>query len=134
MLRGRSSGSVQITWVDLPALLAALHERAERLCRERPEIEEILLFGSFARGDFTPESDVDLLVIVERSDTPFLLRADPYRDVFADLPFDVFPVVYTRGEVDQMQRQGNGFLRSALEHTIPLYQRPTGLVWKKGGA
>jgi predicted nucleotidyltransferase len=118
MLRTRSSGSVQITWVDLPELLAAVRERAERLCREHPEIQEILLFGSLAHGGFTPDSDIDLLIILERSDTPFLERADPYRDIFSDLPFDVFPLVYTRDEVDRMQREGNPFLRSALEGAV----------------
>lgn len=122
MLRTQSSGSVQITWVDRPALLEALRKRTERLCRERPEIEEVLLFGSFARGNFTPESDVDLLIIVGQSDTPFLQRSDPYRDVFADLPFDVFPLVYTRAEVERMTKEGNEFLRSAFECTIPLHE------------
>ena len=121
MLRTRSSGSVQITWVDLPELLAAVRERAERLCREHPEIQEILLFGSLAHGGFTPDSDVDLLIILERSDTPFLKRADPFRDIFSDLPFDVFPLVYTRDEVNRMQAEGNPFLRSALEGAVSLF-------------
>jgi predicted nucleotidyltransferase len=101
-------------------VLAAVRERATRLCREHPEIQEILLFGSLARGGFTPESDIDLLIILERSATPFLQRADPFRDVFADLPFDAFPLVYTRDEVDRMQREGNLFLRSALEGAVSL--------------
>jgi predicted nucleotidyltransferase len=111
---------VQIESVDRPELLAAVRERAARLCRDHPEIEEILLFGSLARGGFTPASDIDLLVIVERSDTPFLKRADPFRDIFADLPFDVFPLVYTRDEVDRMQREGSSFLRSALDGAVSL--------------
>ncbi len=45
----------------LQALIARLVERM------RPEA--ILLFGSYARGDFTPDSDYDLLVIVP-DDTP----------------------------------------------------------------
>ena len=31
------------------------------------------LFGSFARGEETPESDVDILFIPDRSDKPFTL-------------------------------------------------------------
>ena len=124
MLLTRSSGSVQITSVDVPALHRALEERAERLSRERSEIVEILLFGSFARGNFTPESDVDLLVIVEETNVPFLLRADPYRDTFSDLPFDVWPLVYTQEERDRMLREENAFMRSALSETVTLYRRP----------
>lgn len=36
---------------------------------ERMQPEQILLFGSFARGDFTADSDYDLMVIVA-DDTP----------------------------------------------------------------
>jgi predicted nucleotidyltransferase len=123
MLLTRSSGSVQITSVDLPALLQALRERAERLAREHAEIAEIILFGSFARGNFTPESDVDLLVIVDETNVHFLKRADPYRDTFSDIPFDVWPLVYTREERDRMLREGNAFMRSALEEPVTLYCR-----------
>jgi hypothetical protein len=126
MLLKRSSGSVQITSVDRPALLRALRERAEQLGHEHPEIREVLLFGSFARGNWAPESDVDLLLTVDDTDVPFLLRADPYRDRFADLPFDVFPLVYTREEQDGMLRSGNAFLRSALQDAVSLYRRDPG--------
>jgi predicted nucleotidyltransferase len=120
MLRTRSYGSVEISSVDRPALLAALSEKARRLAAAHPEIEEVLLFGSFARGGYTPESDVDLMIVVGASEVPFLKRADAYRDLFSDLPFDVFPLVYTRAELTRMQAEGNLFVRSALEHAIRL--------------
>jgi len=45
-------------------------ERFATTLRERwgSEIIEIRLFGSKARGDAGPESDVDLLVVTERND------------------------------------------------------------------
>ncbi len=45
-------------------------ERFATALRERwgSEIIEIYLFGSKARGDAGPESDVDLLVVTERDD------------------------------------------------------------------
>ena len=45
-------------------------ERFSATLRERwgNEILEIHLFGSKARGDARPESDVDLLVVTERND------------------------------------------------------------------
>lgn len=120
-MRGtRSYGSVEISSVDRPALLAALSERAHRLAAAHPEIEEVLLFGSFARGDATPHSDIDLLIVVRSTDTHFLKRADPYRDAFADLPFDTWPLVYTRGELERMQAEGNSFIRAALTEAVRL--------------
>ncbi|MBI2298083.1 MAG: nucleotidyltransferase domain-containing protein [Armatimonadetes bacterium] len=38
-------------------------EAAARLLRERYPVEEVILYGSKARGDDTPESDIDLLVL-----------------------------------------------------------------------
>ena len=50
----------------------------------------IVLFGSRAWGDADPESDYDLLVLVEEADSPRLLEAEAYR-ALAGLPasFDV---------------------------------------------
>jgi len=124
MLRTRSYGSVEITSVDLPALRSALRERAARLAGEHPEIVEVLLYGSVARGDATPDSDVDLLVVVAACEAPFLERADPYREAFSDFPLDVWPVVYTREEMRQGMEAGNAFLASALADARRLHPLP----------
>lgn len=39
---------------------------AARILRERLPVERIILFGSKARGDDDPESDIDLLVLTAR--------------------------------------------------------------------
>lgn len=45
-----------------------LPDVVERIVRElKPE--KIVLFGSYARGEQTPDSDVDLLVVMETSAT-----------------------------------------------------------------
>lgn len=41
-------------------------EEASRLLRERFPVEEVILFGSKARGDDDDESDIDLLVLTSR--------------------------------------------------------------------
>ena len=123
MLRTRSFGTVEVTSVDREALLAELERSAERLGRESPEVEEVHLFGSFARGDYTPESDVDLLVVVIRSEAPFLERPDRYRDFFSAIPLDVNLTVYTREEVDRLRQDASGFLRRVEAEARPLLRR-----------
>lgn len=44
-------------------IVAELRDRLEELYGER--LERVILFGSQARGDATPESDVDVLVVLE---------------------------------------------------------------------
>jgi len=33
-----------------------------------PRVKNLLLFGSKARGDFNPDSDIDIFILVDRSD------------------------------------------------------------------
>lgn len=62
--------------------------------------EKILLFGSWARGDDDPESDVDL-VVVYRTEKRFLDRlAELY--VAWDLPVAVDILAYTPEEFAQL--------------------------------
>jgi hypothetical protein len=51
------------------ARIAVPRERIEEFCR-RHYIRRLALFGSVVRDDFTPESDVDVLVEFEPGKTP----------------------------------------------------------------
>lgn len=57
----RSFDQVELSAGDRVAIAAVA-----RLLRERYPVEEVILFGSKARGDDTPESDIDLLVLTSR--------------------------------------------------------------------
>ena len=41
-------------------------KHASKLLRERFPVEEVILYGSKARGDDDPESDIDLLLLTSR--------------------------------------------------------------------
>ena len=49
-------------WLDRERLLQALEEKAAELLATFPEVLAVVLFGSLARGEARPRSDVDLLV------------------------------------------------------------------------
>jgi predicted nucleotidyltransferase len=89
-----------------------------RLAEKHPEIEEVWLFGSLARGDAVPGSDADLLVVLSDSPYPFLERSVRYQPDFCGLGADV--LAYTRTELAQMQAGGNDFLRRAQTEGICL--------------
>ncbi|MEM3147241.1 MAG: nucleotidyltransferase domain-containing protein, partial [Archaeoglobaceae archaeon] len=82
----RFCDGVEILSVDAEALRSRLEEIAGRIRREHPKVRKIWLFGSFARGDFTPRSDVDIAILLSEDGGPFLTRADAFLDYFADLP------------------------------------------------
>ncbi len=70
----RSYGSVQVTWLDRPAVLEATRKAVAALAEGKPEVLKVILFGSMARRDAVPGSDVDLLVVVAESGRSFLHR------------------------------------------------------------
>ncbi len=47
---------------NLPDILSELKQRLERLYEAR--LVRVLLYGSHARGNATPESDIDVLVVL----------------------------------------------------------------------
>lgn len=53
-----------------PVVLDGIAERIAEILRPRLEILEAYLFGSLAREDTNPESDVDIAVFVERTSAP----------------------------------------------------------------
>ena len=77
-------------------------------------IERIILFGSFARGTQTSESDVDLIVI-SRSNLRFL---DRYAELLPVLhnalrPHAVEPLIYTAAEYETLRSRGAGIVHTA---------------------
>jgi predicted nucleotidyltransferase len=68
-----SSGSVKAFYLDEEAVLQRLREVSEEAFAVFPELTEIRLFGSLAKGEHTGLSDVDILVVAEGA------QRDPFR-------------------------------------------------------
>ena len=115
---GRSSSSVKIYWLDSQRVMEKLKAVARQMRASHPEIEQVLWFGSLARGEAAPGSDADLLVILSSSTQPFRERIPRYLPVGLPVGVDVFP--YTREEVDRMLAEGNLFIRQATREGIAL--------------
>ena len=81
--------------------------------------KKVILFGSFARGDYHGLSDLDLLVIKE---TPkkFVDRIGEVLQL-CDSRITVEPLIYTPAEVDQLLMEGNSLIRQALKEGRVLY-------------
>jgi predicted nucleotidyltransferase len=70
-----------------------LKEVKERLGALYPDrLKEVILFGSYARGDYTEGSDIDLLVLLDRLDKPDAER-ERYLSVVCDLSLKYDTVV-----------------------------------------
>jgi len=84
--------------------------------------DKIILFGSYASGTPTPDSDVDLLVVLDTD----LVPVERYRAVSRLITPRSFPVdiiVRTPAEIVSALAKGDWFIRGALEHGQVLYDR-----------
>jgi predicted nucleotidyltransferase len=103
----------------------ALHELLEEITRRIRAVsdpEQIILFGSYARGDFNPHSDLDLLVIKERVDSTRAEAARIYR-ALADLAAPVDVVVMRKAYVQRFGDLVGTVARPALREGKVLYAR-----------
>lgn len=83
--------------------------------------EKIILFGSYAQGHPDPESDVDLLVLMEFEGLP----QDQAYQIRRTLPrrFPVDLLVRHPREVERRIQLGDFFLKEALEKGQVLHER-----------
>lgn len=84
--------------------------------------EKIVLFGSRARGDHRPDSDVDLLIIQKTSE-PRYRRSVPIRRAVVGLLPSKDVVVYTPSEVEAWKDVPNAFVTTALTEGKILYEK-----------
>lgn len=103
------------------------NSQIERISREivrEINPEKVILFGSYARGMQTSDSDIDL-IIVNKTDLPKHKRSLAIRRLFYRklIPMDI--KVYTPEEFESERVNKFSFLNSALKESRVLYDRQT---------
>lgn len=92
--------SVKIFSVDVAAVRRGMDEYARELLATHPEVEEIVVFGSFENNTYAPGSDLDVFIVLqEANDSPRdrIPRFLPEKSL--SVPVDVFP--FTRAELEE---------------------------------
>jgi predicted nucleotidyltransferase len=99
--------------------VARIRDLAARISQGfRPE--RIVLFGSFAYGVPTPDSDVDLLVVMAHADKAWREAAAIRTTVKPDFPVDI--LVRSPGEIAERLALGGGFIQEILSRGKVLYE------------
>jgi len=86
--------------------------------------QAVILFGSMARGEQGPDSDVDLLVVTKQPFGPDNNRYETLKRLNYLLAPYVFPkdiLAYSMDEVEQWRRSSNHVLASAVGEGKVLY-------------
>lgn len=82
--------------------------------------ERVVLFGSYARGEATADSDVDLLVVLPFEGTP--VRKSAEITLKLRPPFSVDLLVRTPEKIRERLSMGDDFMRKILEEGKVLYK------------
>jgi len=102
------------------ALKQGLEQAVARLSR-LPEVERIILFGSYRRGRRDLFTDLDLLVVIDSADNPVTRTARLYRHLGGTIKVDFDLVTYSPQEFKQNQK--SSFLKRVLGEGETIYER-----------
>ena len=108
--------------VGFPPVASTLPGAIERIVSElKPE--KIILFGSYAYGEPTPDSDVDLLVIM-KTRAKEIDRYVKVSNLLYPRQFPVDIIVKTPKEIEaEQKKKGNFFMREVLAKGRVVYER-----------
>ena len=102
----------------MPVDMNRIQDLAARIAREfKPE--KIVLFGSYAYGQPTSDSDVDLLVILKFDGKPVRKAIEIRNRLSPRLPLDL--LVRTPEQIASRVVQNDWFMREILERGRTLY-------------
>ena len=84
--------------------------------------DRIIIFGSHAYGQPTPDSDVDLLIIMDSDERPAARTAQVSR-ALRPRPFPMDILVRNPDEIERRLEMGDYFIRQVLEQGRVIYER-----------
>lgn len=101
-------------------LMERLKAISERLKKEYGA-QRVILFGSYARGEATEDSDVDILVVAPTGER-FFERLATVKRLIRDLRkgLAVAPIVLTEEELDNRLVKGDQFLQEIVKTGVSL--------------
>jgi len=102
-----------------PSRQAQIRQLCSRIVREfKPE--KIILFGSHAYGRPTPESDLDVMVVMQFEGDPLEQAVKMLNRLNVLLPIDL--LVRTPEQIQQRLEMGDSFMRDIIEHGKVMYE------------
>jgi uncharacterized protein len=118
----RSLTSSVMRWPSADAVHAAAEAWAMALAAADPAVVAVGYFGSYARGDSGVGSDLDLIVLMRKSPTPFERRATTFN--LESLPVPTEALVYTLAEWSALGRDRTRFSQMLRSDTRWLIGAP----------
>lgn len=116
----RSLTSSVLKWPDLEQIHQVLDRWVKYQVVQRPDIQRIGYFGSYARGDWGVGSDLDLIIIVDEDERPFSERSLAFDTSRFPLPVEL--IVYTLDEWRSLSERSKEFCEAIEKEAVWLYE------------
>ncbi len=100
--------------------LAEAVKRIVNILAELPQVQQIILFGSYSRGQVDLFTDLDLLVVMDTQEDLLTRTVRLYRLLGGKIGIDLDLLVYTPQELKEAR---SGFLRAILQEGKVIYAR-----------
>ena len=100
-----------------PSVLLNLSQEAIAQFCDRHHIRKLSLFGSVLRGDFTPDSDIDILVEFEPEHIPGLIR-------LAGMELELSEILERKADLRTAEDLSPYFRQDVLDSAMEQYVRP----------
>ena len=87
--------------------------------KKKVDLKCVILFGSQARGEYSPYSDIDLIIIADFKENFFerMLKLSMLNE--SQFNFEIF--CYTEIEFDNMFLNGNALILDSINDGVPLH-------------
>ncbi|MFW6121784.1 MAG: nucleotidyltransferase family protein [Petrotogales bacterium] len=112
----RSLNSSVMKWPTKDQVLQAFNNWKNNVCKNNENIISVGYFGSYARNDSGVGSDLDLVIIVKKTDKPFEKRSTEWD--LSSLPVPVDLLIYTQEEWGKLKKENNQFIEKILKEII----------------
>jgi len=105
-----------------------IDEMTERLKPLKPY--RVILFGSYAKGNPTKDSDLDVMVVLDSNEfaitfkeqnARYLLASNAVREINYQIPMDI--LVYSKAEYDYFNEQETSFFKEIMDTGKILYEK-----------
>jgi len=117
----RSLSSCVLKWPDAQTVHASMLQWARTVTERGGDVVAVGYIGSYARGDWSVGSDVDIIVVRKECPVPWIARSADYDTRHLPVPADV--LVYSLDEWRRTEGRGR-FGRTLREEVVWVWGRP----------
>ncbi|OGL45917.1 MAG: hypothetical protein A2161_02075 [Candidatus Schekmanbacteria bacterium RBG_13_48_7] len=120
----KSLNSSILKWPDKESVGNSLKKWISTIVTEHDNILQIICIGSFARDDWGPGSDIDLIIVMQDNPYPFWQRPAQWDTAMLPVPAELR--IYTLEEWEKTKNKNNRFWNVILKEGIQVYPQKPG--------